>query len=228
MAVLAPAQIDIVEYRLRLSRALRPPEAAQLRGFFGQRYTGEELLHNHRPDGGFRYDYPRVQYKILDRNAYLIGLAEGAPLMTRLWMEVERTRIGLEELPVLEATLARRREVLGESGALITYRFLSPWLGLNQENHQAYERAGDPAGRRALLERILVGNCLSLAKAMSHQVRARLRADASGLRPVSASLKGVPMLGFVGTFAINFLLPNRLGIGKSVSRGFGTVERVGG
>ena len=34
------------------------------------------------------------------------------------------------------------------------------------------------------------------------------------------------MLGFVGSFRVNFQIPNHAGIGKSVSRGFGTVERI--
>ena len=34
------------------------------------------------------------------------------------------------------------------------------------------------------------------------------------------------MVGFVGTFRVNFHIPEHAGIGKSVSRGFGTVERV--
>ncbi len=33
------------------------------------------------------------------------------------------------------------------------------------------------------------------------------------------------MLGFLGTFSVNFEIPNYWGIGKSVSRGFGTVIR---
>ncbi len=35
------------------------------------------------------------------------------------------------------------------------------------------------------------------------------------------------MIGFVGTFRINFHIPDHAGLGKSVSRGFGTVERIG-
>jgi hypothetical protein len=73
---------------------------------------------------------------------------------------------------------------------------------------------------------VLVGNCLSLATAFGHRVGTRLLPDACALRPSAARLKGVPMLGFVGTFRINFHIPDRAGIGKSVSRGFGTVERV--
>ena len=35
-----------------------------------------------------------------------------------------------------------------------------------------------------------------------------------------------PMLGFLGTFSVNFEIPDYWGIGKSVSRGFGTVKRL--
>ena len=43
----------------------------------------------------------------------------------------------------------------------------------------------------------------------------------------TARLKGVRMVGFKGTFAVNFELPDYIGLGKSVSRGFGTIKRVG-
>lgn len=33
--------------------------------------------------------------------------------------------------------------------------------------------------------------------------------------------------GFKGTFVVNFELPDLIGLGKSVSRGFGTVRRIG-
>ena len=35
------------------------------------------------------------------------------------------------------------------------------------------------------------------------------------------------MIGFKGYFYVNFEIPNDLGIGKSISRGFGTVKKVG-
>jgi hypothetical protein len=220
-----PSQIDLVEYRLRLSRPLRPVEAVELRGFFGQHFPGEELLHHHRAEGGFRYQYPQVQFKVLDRTAHLIGIGAGAALVSRLWLEVDRTRIGLEELTVQEATLVRRRESVGESPEPVVYRFRSPWMALNQANYRRYEEAPDEVARRWLLERILLGNCLSLAKAVGHRVAARLTVHAD-LRPSSATIKGVGMRGFIGTFAVNFFLPQHLGIGKCVARGFGTVERV--
>jgi hypothetical protein len=220
--------IDVIEYRLRFGRPLLPGEASQLRGFFGAAYADEVLLHHHRPDGGLHYDYPRVQFKVLDRTGHLIGLAEGCELVMRLWASVDQARLGEETLPVLGSDLLRRRETLGEVSESLAYRFRTPWLGLNQDNHHNYLALVDPAERQRLLERVLVGNCLSLAKAFGHRVATRLIADASGLRSWPTRLKGVEMLGFLGTFRVNFHLPDRIGIGKSVSRGFGTVERVEG
>lgn len=224
--VRAETVIDVVECWLRLSRPVIPGEATLLRGFFGRAFEEEVLLHHHRPEGGLLYDYPRVQFKVLDRTAHVVALGEGGPLVTRIWPGLDHARLGVEELTILESGLIRRREVLGETDQPITYRFRTPWLALNQENHLRYRRLANPGEKGALLERILVGNCLSLAKAFGHRVAAKLDADASGLRPWCSRLKGVEMDSFVGTFRINFQLPARVGVGKSVSRGFGTVENV--
>jgi hypothetical protein len=218
--------VDSVEYQLRFPRPLSPGEATQLRGFFGRAFGEEVLLHHHKADGSLRYEYPKVQFKVLDRTAHLIGLSEGAELVTRLWVQVDQARVGSEVLPVLEAGLIRRAERLGAAEVPIRFRLRTPWLGLNQENHAKYQAQVSSEARRGLLERALVGNCLSLAKGLGHWVGTTLMADCRGLRPVQASLKGVPMLGFVGTFLVNFHIPDHAGIGKSVSRGFGTVERV--
>ena len=225
MSLASLFQIDVTEFRLCLEKDLRSSQTPQLRGFFGRAFVEEVSLHQHRPDGSVIYDYPRIQYKILNHTPLLLGLAEGSELLTRLWLEVDRTKIGMDELLVLESSIVRRAELLGETSELLKYHFLTPWLGLNQDNERRYRKAQSQKERATLLESILVGNCLSLAKAFGHRVAARLQANCGYLRPVCTSLKGMSMTGFVGAFQVNFLLPDRIGIGKSVSRGFGTVER---
>ena len=44
--------------------------------------------------------------------------------------------------------------------------------------------------------------------------------------PVLTQFKNQPMLGFQGEFVANVLLPDGVGLGKSVARGFGAVQRV--
>lgn len=225
-AIINSCELDVTEYRLRFERPLAPSEATHLRGFFGAAFAEEQLLHHHRPDGSLVYDYPRVQFKVIDRTAHLIGLAEGGAVVEKLWREVELARLGRDELPILEATLVRRREFLGECTEPVAYRFVNPWLGLNQQNYARYDAARSDAERRAVLERVLVGNCLSLAKAFGHWVNGRLAADARYLRPRSCRFKDRPMIAFNGPFRVNFRLPSGIGVGKSVSRGFGTVALV--
>lgn len=216
--------MQITEYRLRLSRPVAPGEATLLRGYFGNVFDDEVLVHHHRTDGSLHYDYPRVQFKVIDRTARLIGIADGGAVVQRLWKEVDHARLGGEELPILEGSLGRRDEPFGETVEPVGYRFVTPWLGLNQENHRKYETAESDAERQDLLGRVLIGNCLSFAKAFGHRVTRRLAPEISGLRVRTCRLKGVPMIGFEGLFRVNFLIPAWLGIGKSVSRGFGTTE----
>ena len=218
--------IDVTTLRLACERPLNLRDAPVLRSSFGEKFAEQELLHHHRQDGSLIYDYPRIQFKVIDRQAVLIGLEEGSTLLARLWLETDEAKLGSEILDVREATIRRRQVLFGQAEYMVTYRFLSPWLALNQENARRYyaEERGD--ARTELLGRILVGNCLSIAKSFRYTVTMHLRADCSRLRTVHTRLKGVSMLGFVGEFRVSFRLPDLWGIGKSVSRGFGTVSRV--
>ena len=219
-------KLSVTEYHLKLSRELYPNETPKLRGFFGNEFAEHILLHQHSKDGTLIYKYPCVQFKILNRQAVLIGLEEGSDLLAQLWLEVDQTKLGLETLSVQESTVQKRRVEIGQSESIVTYRFLSPWLALNQENARRYRAMAKAIDRLRLLERILVGNCLSFAKSFRQNVTMWIQADCSKLRPVSSRLKGITMQGFTGLFSVNFHLPDRVGIGKSVSRGFGTLVRV--
>lgn len=48
------------------------------------------------------------------------------------------------------------------------------------------------------------------------------------VRPIKKPVdcKGNKFIGFMGNFKVNFELPDYIGLGKGVSRGFGTVRRI--
>ena len=77
-----------------------------------------------------------------------------------------------------------------------------------------------------MLERILVGNIISMSKGLGYTVPGQIEANIFDLRKIHTKLKGTHMLAFLGTFSVNFEIPDYWGIGKSVSRGFGTVKRL--
>ena len=107
------------------------------------------------------------------------------------------------------------------------YELQSPWLGLNQKNFGVYEKASNETERKDLLRRTLTGNILSMSKSLG----CRLEPDQTiktnlTVKPRSVQLKGKSMLGFQGVIKTNFMIPDYLGLGKSVSRGFGVVRRI--
>lgn len=181
-------------------------------------------MHHHLINGELLYDYPRIQFKVIDKYAVLLGLAEGGELLEQVWMTVDTARLGRENLPVLESRMTRHTGPIGESVSRTRYYFITPWLPLNQKNYARFMKLKSWRERSELLERILVGNLLSFSKSFQYSVKRQLVADCSSLRQITTTLKGIKLIGFTGQFSVNFLLPHLAGLGKSVSRGFGTVS----
>lgn len=204
---------------------LKTRDAHKLRGYFGNLFREKsELLHNHMGNGTFRYQYPKVQYKVINGTPVLVGIAEGAGLLTELFLKIRELDIGGTVYPVHQKNIEARLVEPGVADAAKTYRFETLWMGLNQKNHSVYNEA-NPLQREKLLENILIGNCLSFLKEMDIFVETRLQARAS-LTQKQTLFKNNKMIAFGGMFEINVLLPDWIGLGKQVSRGFGTIRRV--
>jgi len=65
-----------------------------------------------------------------------------------------------------------------------------------------------------------------MSKSLGYTVPVPIKANINRLEEVQMFLKGIVMLGFLGTFSVNFNLPDYIGLGKSVSRGFGTIKKI--
>jgi hypothetical protein len=182
-------------------------------------------MHNQNPDGSFVHQYPRVQFKVIDRTAVLMGVAEGSELLQRLWPNIDPTTLGGERSSVLESEFETHEHEFEATTDSIEYRFVTPWLALNEKNFREYTGTRNQRLRKDELSRILVGNCLGLGKSLGIRLarERRIEADCRGLTSIKTTLKGKGMIGFVGKFSLNLTIPEFLGLGKSAARGFGAV-----
>jgi hypothetical protein len=202
--------------------------AAQLRGFFGDYFRAHSvLLHNHYEDGRTLYRMPLVQYKVINGVPTLLGLQEGAQLLAELFFQIKTLRIEDREYSVMERDISLQKMEVGVVENLCNYRFVSPWMALNQRNYAAY-RAADETERMAMLNRILRSHILSFYRGVGYEVPREQRILTT-LRPHREGLTGFKdnlMTAISGEFTANVLLPNNIGLGKSVARGYGTISKI--
>ena len=206
-------------------KSTRPIEesAAKLRGFFATRFNEYALLHQHIDVDKLLYRYPRIQYKILDGVLLVLGIEEGAGVLKEIYDKYEEIKLGDSVYTIVERGIALKEEEFGISTELTTYEFITPWIALSQTNYQRYLES-NRADRRELLRRTLIGNILSASKGVDYVVLEEIKVAIGGLHRRKCDIKGTPFIGFLGRFMVNFAIPDYMGLGKSVSRGFGTVR----
>lgn len=196
-----------------------------LRGYFASRFEKYVLMHQHDRDGYLYYQYPLVQYKILSDAPIILGIREGVELLTQLHNKIDVIEMNGYKYEINEKLIFCDHANYAHCNEQQSYSFLTPWLALNEKNYEKYQKLGTWAKKKELLESILIGNIISMSKSLGYTVPEPIHADISTMKEVQTRLKGTPMLGFLGMFSVNFEIPDYWGIGKSVSRGFGTIRR---
>jgi len=204
---------------------LRTRDAHKLRGYFGNLFKEHSpLLSNHYEDGSLRYRYPLVQYKVIDKTPMLVGINEGGKLLTQLFLKINALNIDGKTYTIQSKNISSTNHDIGFSEALHEYQFKTLWLALNQKNYEKYSQLNNEAEKDDMLRSILVGHVLSFFRNTEVEltVNQRLMAKVNVIQK-QTKFKDKSMLAFTGSFVINANLPDDIGLGKSVSRGFGTI-----
>jgi hypothetical protein len=205
--------------------SLATRDAHKLRGYFGDLFREHSpLLHNHFEDGRLRYAYPLVQYKVVDNVPALVGFADGADLLTQLFLKIKEIRIGTEVIPVLSKNISQKNLELTVNKGLYNYTFKTLWMGLNQKNFKFYLNLEENEQKK-FLDKTVQNNILSFYKGVGFRISERILANGNYMEKQTL-FKDKKMIAFSGRFSSNALLPGYTGIGKAVSRGFGTIVQT--
>ena len=206
---------------------LKPSQVHKFRGYVGNAFSEHDLIHNHDPATGKPiYRYPLIQFKIIENIPCIIALTDMAvEVFTDIFMSMDEINIEGQMIAVNEKDLKIETVAFGYSDETFMYEFISPWMALNQINYQRYKDNKTDEEKNDLLKRILTGNILSMAKYLDLQLSPdqRIKTELQ-LKKIKTNFKGKQMIVFKGIFKTNFRIPDGLGLGKSVSRGFGTIK----
>jgi hypothetical protein len=200
--------------------------AARWRGAIAARFLDQVAFHGHDGDRPV-LRYPEVHYRWTDGAPTLFAFGDAARLaMAHPWPGAT-LRLGDTERRVNQVDWSSLAITRAFSKRLVRYEFCAPWIALNQQNYERY-RTLDPNARRAELDRILVGNLLTMSQTFGGYFNAgeTVYAAFEPVGIVPCVVKDVPLVGFDGSFVTNLDLPDALALGRSVSHGFGWFRRL--
>lgn len=200
-------------------------DSAKLRGFFANKFNSYLLLHNHLGNNKFLYQYPRIQYKTLDGAKIILGLEEGTNVLQKIYNQYDQIVLEGNAYQIYSKEISLKEENFGISAKNLQYKFATPWFALNEENYQKYKNY-NRSERTGQLKSILIRNIMAMAKTFHYFVSSKITVNTQ-LKEITIKFKGKEIIGFLGNFQVNFYLPDYIGLGKSVSRGFGTIKRIG-
>lgn len=208
--------------------------SSSVRQYFADTYK-HPLFHNHAPDGKsiYRSKGAPFQFKVINNEVYILALNEGVDFTDSFqWPNEIKMPLGRAGLIVeLELFSKNPRQATFQPSEFQCYRNISPYIALNQEKYNTYLTLPEN-DRRTFIENGLANHILTAAKwcgitvdKEKHLIKTKIiqMRERRPLR-IKDDLYFTP---FDVMFECNTEVPDYVGIGKFVSRGYGTVVRYG-
>tara|TARA_Y100000590_G_scaffold380764_1_gene449321 strand:+ start:6268 stop:7179 length:912 start_codon:yes stop_codon:yes gene_type:complete len=175
-------------------------------------------------DGTYRdkFLYPRVQVKILNEQIYIIGIHEGVEPVLSLVEKFDIFDFGNITFEIQNTDIEQVDQQFIQTDRLIRYKFLTPWVALNQMTGGKYRFLTNQE-KPSFLNRLLGQNIVFIAKEvgvnLNNKVFTKVKVSSLFPKPVDDNKWGA----FMGEFKTNFVLPNYIGVGNGITRGYGTI-----
>jgi hypothetical protein len=171
------------------------------------------------PSGG---KYPLIQYKVIRGAPLIVAVNEGCDLLWKVFDKLDDIN-DISPWKITEKRLIDKKAELGPTDEKIRYRFLTPWLTV-KEIEIGKDIKTNTKQRNSALATILESNFLAISRNFNIPVDMNLDVSLN-TKDEYIVQKDTDIAGFFGSFYANFQLPQFLGIGKSVTRGFGTIKQ---
>ena len=194
----------------------------QVKGVIMKQFPNDEIVP--MLNGAYRkkFLYPRIQVKVLDEEIFIIGLNQGVDPIMKIKDEIKELNFGDITFKVEDCDLEESAQLFNLTSNLIKYKFISNWVALNNSTNNKYQNMND-AIRLEFLNKLLGENIVFLAREVGFDFEKNIfsRINISSLEPISEDQKGWG--AFQGEFYSNIILPNYIGIGNGITRGYGTI-----
>jgi len=212
---------------LRYKNLIHQNEISYLRGAILNvlQEKNDILFHNHDGDS-LRYSYPLIQYKRINQRASIVCINEGTDVIGLLLSIGDFECVLGNNATQLEIDNVKANQFVIQTWDSLFYYNIRKWLALNQLNYTEYCKLDSLSDKCLFLEKILIGNILSMGKGIDIQFEKEIICKITNIIDTKTiSYKNVKMMSFDVEFKSNVSLPDYIGIGKGSSLGFGMITQ---
>jgi len=183
-----------------------------------------DMFHNHGLDSKSIFRYPLIQYKKIGRNPAIFCLGEGTDHIHHFFENKGQVII----INGVEHTVNVKKLFMNEFTMQVwdkQFQYsLRSWLPLNEKNYVDFLNIGMENMKLEFLNRILTANLISMAKGIDWHVDKQIETEIQQVKKMQfVKYKNAHLMSFDVDFVSNIFIPNNIGLGKGVSRGFGVV-----
>lgn len=194
----------------------------QVKGVLMRKFQSKEIVP--MLDGSYRdkFLYPRIQVKILDEQIHFVAVSEGVSPIKDVLSNLDELDFGNITFKISDTEIEEKEDYFKPISKLISYRFVTPWIALNQATGNRY-RSLKNEEKASYLNNLLGQNIVFMSREMGLELESnifmKVKLPSFSPKTVDENNWGA----FDGEFETNFVLPNYLGIGNGITRGYGTI-----
>ena len=169
-----------------------------------------------------RYLYPRVQVKVVNEKILIIGVGEGVDPVLQLTENIKLLDFGNITFSVLEKNIEENKNVFEYNDELFTYQFLTSWAALNNNSWKIF-KCLEKREKANFLNKLLSKNLAFIYNELNLNPPEKFISmiKVNSIEP--SSIDDNKWGAFDGKFTTNLNLPNFIGLGNGISRGYGTL-----
>tara|TARA_A100001037_G_scaffold87024_1_gene79002 strand:- start:2983 stop:3861 length:879 start_codon:yes stop_codon:yes gene_type:complete len=175
-------------------------------------------------NGKYRFDflYPRIQVKILNEKIFLIGIKEGVEPIIEMIEKLKKMNFGNITFNIDNINHKVYKKSFIEKSELFYYKFLNPWIALNQMNMKKFQTIKNNE-KEMFLNKLLGQNIAFLAKEFNIELKKNIFVDIALEKLDVQTMEDGKTGSFQGGFKSNIILPNLIGIGNGITKGYGVI-----
>ena len=194
----------------------------QVKGSIMKNYPKSEIVPMLNGSYRKKYLYPRVQVKILNEKIYFLGIAEGVSAVKSLIDNFKALDFGNITFKIKDIIIDENG-LFEQTDHINKYKFITPWVALNRANTKKFSKTSTSQKRKFLCE-LLTRNLIFLTSEFKIDFDEKILTDIELEDKSLSSFNDNRDVGFEGSFLTNFLLPDFIGLGNGITRGYGSIK----